>query len=92
MRLCRNAKQDEQNGFPFAAALEWREAAELCASIGSLADSCWLEWERIMRLPRRMAAAIQDTPIANLEKERHKSAIRADLRAVKSPASALAAA
>jgi len=26
MRLCRNAKQDEQNGFPFAAALEWRES------------------------------------------------------------------
>ena len=52
---CQGARRDERNGFPFSAAMEWREAAGLCASISFLADFCWREWERIMGLPRQMA-------------------------------------
>jgi hypothetical protein len=91
MRLRRNARQDEQNGFLFAAAMEWREAAELCASTGLLADICWLEWERIMRLPRQMAAPIEDRSIADIRTARPKSANLTGQHAIKSPASVLAA-
>ena len=59
---CREARRDERNGFPFSAAMEWREAAALCASISLLADFCWREWERIMRLPRQMAIPIRVAP------------------------------
>ncbi len=53
--VCRAAYRDERNGFPFAAALEWRKAAELSTWMPLLAERCWREWERIMRLPRRLA-------------------------------------
>jgi hypothetical protein len=55
IHLCKSAVRDEKNGFSYTAALEWREAAELSASIKLLADCCWREWERIMHLPRSFA-------------------------------------
>jgi len=57
-RCCLAARQDEKNGFPFTAAVEWHEAAELLAPITPMSDRCWREWERIMRLPRRLAGPI----------------------------------
>jgi len=64
---CREARRDERNGFPFSAAMEWREAAGLCASISLLADFCWREWERIMGLPRQMAIPIRVAPVPLVE-------------------------
>jgi len=64
---CQEARRDERNGFPFSAAMEWREAAGLCASISLLADFCWREWERIMRLPRQMAIPIGVAPVPLVE-------------------------
>ncbi len=58
MRYCLGAQRDEKNGFPFTAAMGWRKAAELLAPITSMSDRCWLEWERIMRLPRYLAGPI----------------------------------
>jgi hypothetical protein len=58
MRYCLAAQRDEMSGFPFTAAGEWRKAAELVGSIGPMADRCWIEWERIMRLPRHLAGPI----------------------------------
>jgi hypothetical protein len=52
------AQRDEKKGFPLTAAMEWREAADLFAPIAPLAERCWREWERIMRLPRRLAEPI----------------------------------
>ena len=54
----RAAQRDESHGFLFAAAMEWRRAAELSAWITPLANRYWLEWERIMRLSRRLAVPI----------------------------------
>ena len=58
MRYCLAAQRHEKNGSPFAAALQWRKAAELVGPIGSMADRCWIEWERIMHLPRRLVGPI----------------------------------
>jgi hypothetical protein len=58
MRYCLTAQQDEKNGFPFTAAMGWRKAAELFVPITSMSDRCWVEWERIMRLPRQLAGPI----------------------------------
>jgi len=52
------ANRDERINFPFTAAWEWREAAELFGSSDSAADYCWRQWERIMHLPRHLAAPI----------------------------------
>jgi hypothetical protein len=60
MRYCEAAKRDEWNGFVLTAAWEWRQAAELSASILFLADHCWREWERIMHLPRQLSGPIDD--------------------------------
>lgn len=51
----RAAQRDERNGFPYTAAVEWRNAAELFAPHTLAAAYCWRQWERIMRLPRRLA-------------------------------------
>lgn len=51
-QLSFEAARLEQNGFPFTAAIKWREAAELFSHDSRLADHCWSEWERIMGLPR----------------------------------------
>ena len=55
VRWCLVAERDEENGFPLTAAMEWRKAAELFGSGTPIADHCWREWERIMRLPRHLA-------------------------------------
>ncbi len=55
---CRAAHRDEERGYPFTAALEWRRAAELFTSFTPLCSHCWQEWERIMHLPRRLAAPV----------------------------------
>ena len=58
MRYCLAAQRDEMSGFPFTAAGEWRKAAELLGPITPMSDRCWLQWERIMRLPRHLAGPI----------------------------------
>jgi len=60
IRYCLAAQRDEQNGFPFTAAMEWQKAADLFVPIAPFADLCWREWERIVRLPRQMAGPISD--------------------------------
>lgn len=52
---CRAAQRDETDGYPFTAAMERRKAAELLAFIPAVAERCWMQWERIMRLPHRLA-------------------------------------
>ena len=61
MKYCRAAQNEEKNGFAFTAAVEWQKAAESLSPIPFLADRCWQQWERIMRLPRRLAAPISET-------------------------------
>jgi len=51
------AKHDEDSGFPYTAAMEWRNAAELF-SLQMVGEYCWRQWERIMHLPRRLAEPI----------------------------------
>ena len=55
---CCAAQRDEREGYVITAALEWRRAAELMASLPVFADRCWSHWERIMHLPRRLACAL----------------------------------
>jgi len=57
---CLAAQEDEKNGFPLTAAMEWRKAAELFAPISLFSNRCWREWERIMRLPRHLSEPISD--------------------------------
>ena len=54
----RVAHHDEQNGYPYAAAMEWRHAAELFESSSIAAEYCWSQWERVMHLPRRFAVPV----------------------------------
>jgi hypothetical protein len=56
------AHRDEENDFPYTAALEWRKAAELFGSEAPVAEYCWRQWERIVQLPRRLAEPISDSP------------------------------
>ncbi len=56
------AQRDERDGYTITAALEWRRAAELMAPIPAAADRCWLQWERIMHLPRRLAGPVSASP------------------------------
>ena len=58
MRYCLAAQWNERNGSPFAAALQWRKAAEVVGAVAPMADWCWIEWERIMQLPRHLAGPI----------------------------------
>jgi hypothetical protein len=55
--LHKSARREEKKGFPLTAAMKWRKAAELFNE-EFLAESCWREWERIMRLPRTLAGAL----------------------------------
>ena len=57
---CRAAEEDERNGFPFTAAMEWHKAAACFGSQSPVSDRCWREWERIMRIPRALASAVVD--------------------------------
>jgi hypothetical protein len=59
------AEQDERNGFPYTAAMEWRKAAELFAANAQAAEYSWRQWERIMQLPRRLAGAVGDSEAAD---------------------------
>jgi hypothetical protein len=52
------AYRDEQNGFPYSAAMEWHKAAELFSPNTRAAEYSWRQWERIMRLPRRLAGPV----------------------------------
>jgi hypothetical protein len=63
MRYGYAAQRDEQNGFPYTAAIEWRKAAELFAPKTRAAEYCWRQWERIMHLPRRLAEPVSVSPI-----------------------------
>ena len=51
----RDAQREERNGFPYTAAMKWRNAAEVFAPDARAVEFCWSEWERIMQLPRRLA-------------------------------------
>jgi hypothetical protein len=64
-KYCRAAQTEEKNGFAFTAAVEWQEAAQLLAPFPSLADHCWQQWERIMRLPRQLADPVAETQATN---------------------------
>ena len=52
------AQRDERKGFPYTAAMEWRNAAELLSPGTRAAEYSWRQWERIMHLPRRLARPI----------------------------------
>jgi hypothetical protein len=60
LRFCVAARRDEKNGFLFTAAMEWHKAADLSAPVGPIADRCWRNWERIVRLPRHLAQPIDE--------------------------------
>jgi hypothetical protein len=60
----RAAERDERNGFPYTAAMEWRNAAQLFAAETRAAEYCWRRWERIMHLPRRLAEPIGLSQVA----------------------------
>jgi hypothetical protein len=49
---------DERNGFPYTAAMEWRQAADLFPGSTRAAEYFWRQWERIMHLPRQLAGPI----------------------------------
>jgi hypothetical protein len=70
-RYCLSARRDEKNGFPFTAAMEWQKAASLCFPNGLLADLCWRKWERIVRLPRKMAMPITDQALRDASTFQH---------------------
>ena len=59
----RAAEKDEKDGFPFTAAWEWQRAAECLSWTSIFADRCWRQWERIVHLPRRLAAPIGEPDI-----------------------------
>ena len=54
------AHRDENAGFLYTAAIEWRHAAEVFDPNTLPAEYCWRQWERIMQLPRRLADPISD--------------------------------
>jgi hypothetical protein len=60
LAYCAAAEKDERAGFVLTAALEWRLAAEAFAWDTDEADRCWINWERLMGLPRALARLIAD--------------------------------
>ena len=70
LSYCAAAERDERAGFVLTAAFEWRLAAESYAWDAEEADRCWLNWERLMHLPRILANAIGGETLAMMpEKE-----------------------
>jgi hypothetical protein len=67
LHCVRAAHRDERDGFIYAAAMEWRHAAELFDWNTSAADYFWRRWERIMQLPRRLAGPISDSRTVALQ-------------------------
>jgi hypothetical protein len=63
----RAAQKDARHGFPYTAAMEWQLAAGLFVSNTFAADYCWRQWERIVRIPRRLAGPIGDSRPVLLE-------------------------
>jgi hypothetical protein len=61
-RFRHGARREERNGFPYTAALKWRDAAELFAPDTRDVEYCWREWERIMQLPRRLSGPAYADP------------------------------
>ena len=67
LAYCAAAEKDERSGFVLTAAFEWRLAAEAFAWDTDEADRCWMNWERLMGLPRALARLIPDNePSADL--------------------------
>jgi hypothetical protein len=85
LRYSRAAQRDEDNGFTFTAAMEWRQAAELSSWITLLANHYWLEWERIMHLPRRLAEPIGVEPVGAISALRQSLPSRVELPAGHDP-------
>jgi hypothetical protein len=56
--LHKTARQTEATGFSYAAAMQWRKAAELFESDPWLSEACWQQWERVMNLSRVFASAL----------------------------------
>ena len=56
--LHKTARQTEAAGFSYAAAMQWRKAADLFDSDPWLSEVCWQQWERIMHLSRVFASAL----------------------------------
>ena len=67
------ARREERAGFSYAAAFEWRKTAELLSGTPA-ADYAWRQWERIMQLPRRLAAPIGDSRTVAARNEASPSA------------------
>ncbi len=63
LQCVRAAQKDERNRFAYTAAMEWRHAAELFPSNKIAAEYCWQQWERIMRLPRRLAGPLVNSVV-----------------------------
>jgi len=59
----RAAQKEERNGFKYTAAMKWRNAVELFAPDTRAVEYCWLQWERIMQLPRRLAGPACTVPM-----------------------------
>jgi hypothetical protein len=55
--LHKKARYTEADGFSYAAAMQWRNAAALFDS-EELTEACWRQWERIMHLSRSLASAL----------------------------------
>ena len=72
------ARRDENGGFPFTAATEWRKAAELSSCFTLLAERYWREWERIMQVPRRLAEPIGIAPATMVVVRKQSSAMRSE--------------
>ncbi len=73
------AERDERNGFQYTAAIEWRNAAELSAATPRVADYFWRRWERVMGLPRRLAAPIggsQPAPVVPITSASRPAIVR----------------
>jgi hypothetical protein len=58
-----DAQREERNGYKYTAAMKWRNAAELFAPDTRAVEYCWLQWERIMQLPRRLAGPACAVPM-----------------------------
>jgi hypothetical protein len=76
LRYRRAAQLDESHGLPFAAAMNWRKAAELSAWFTVLANSYWQQWERVMHLPRRLAGPIGLASARIVNTKRNSSNVR----------------
>ena len=76
VQYARAAQKDERKGFRYTAAMEWRHAAELFASDTLAAEGFWLQWERIMLLPRRLAAPLSVISVSSSTEAYRSSAGR----------------